>query len=443
MTERILIVDDSPTQLAALRLVLEDGGFTVEDALSGESAIQKLKQDSFDLVISDVVMPGISGYDLGRWLKRESERTAVPPLVLLTGLSDPRDIVRGLECGAANYVTKPYDPETLVKRIRTTLHNLELARQADERNGGVPIHFLGETYRVTSSREQILGLLLSSFEELVRTNEALEESKRKLAYAHRRELEREREGRARAEEDARQMESLARDAEAATRARDELLAAVSHDLRNPLGAIYMTASLLLETSLDEETKTKQIATIRRTANRMTRLIEDLLDASKMEVGRFVVDPQPDPVEDLLEDAREDFEPIASGAGVALEVVPPDANLLVLADHYAVLRVLSNLVGNALKFTPEGGTVRLETSEDGERVRFAVSDTGPGVEEEAIPLIFERFWQSGPRKGEGSGLGLAIAKGIVEAHQGRIWVESEPGEGSTFYFTLPRASSSAG
>jgi two-component system, sensor histidine kinase and response regulator len=433
---KVQIVDDSPTQLEALRALLVQAEYVVETARNGEEALARIREVPPDLVLTDVVMPGMGGYELCARIKDECAGADAPAVVLLTSLQDPRDIVRGLQCRADNYITKPYEPQHLLARIRTVLENRQLRRGRAE-GEDVRVHFLGEEFTIASAPEQILQLLLASFEELTRTNRQLQENRRELAEAHRRELVREQTARAEAEETARRMEQLVHQAEAATRHRDEVLAAVSHDLKNPLGTIYTSAALLLELPLDEDQRTRQIQIIRRTAERMNRLIQDLLDASRMEAGRFVVDMTPERAASLVAEALEMLEPIASARSVRIDADDLADDALVLADRGGVLRVLSNLVGNALRFTPEGGAVTIASARDGDAIRFSVIDQGPGIPAEHLPRIFDRFWQA-QRRGEGAGLGLAIAKGIVEAHGGRIWAETEEGGGARFHFTLPLA-----
>ncbi|HEV2146907.1 MAG TPA: ATP-binding protein, partial [Longimicrobiaceae bacterium] len=235
---------------------------------------------------------------------------------------------------------------------------------------------------------------------------------------------------------------LYRAAETAARLRDEVLAIVSHDLRNPLNVISFSSDVLLRAWAADggrAAERRQVEGIALSAERMRRLILDLLDVARVEAGSLPVEPAPEPAADLLLEALELHAPLAEEKSLVMRVrIPPDAPP-VLADHERVLQVLSNLLGNAIRHTPEGGAVVL-SAEAGERqVRFALSDTGPGIADEHLPHVFDRFWRAPrARRGGGAGLGLAIARGIVEAHGGSIWAESRPGEGSTFYFTLPRA-----
>lgn len=396
--ERILVVDDSPTQLEATRSLLMQNGYDVTTARSGEEGLELARNGQYDLVLSDVVMPGMSGYEMCASIK--AEISDPPALVLLTTLADPRDIVRGVECGADNYITKPYEGEHLLARMAQVIENQQLRR--DRQPGdAAQLSFLGETYTITSDPAQVLGLLLSSFEELIRTNEELQKSKQR--------------------------------AEAATRARDEVLATVSHDLKNPVGTIYTSATLLLDIPLPPDAQQRQIDIIRRTAQRMDRLIMDLLDVSSMEAGRFSVEPHQESLSSLVNEARELFTTVAGAQEVDLRTDIPDEDVMVQADRGRVLQVLSNLIGNAVKFTPPGGSVTVIARREDGHARVTVKDTGSGIAEENLSRIFDRFWHSG--KAGGSGLGLAIAQGIVHAHNGRIWVESGP-DGTSFHFTLP-------
>jgi signal transduction histidine kinase len=223
----------------------------------------------------------------------------------------------------------------------------------------------------------------------------------------------------------------------AVRAREEVLAIVSHDLRNPLNAITLGSSLLeLSSDLSPDGR-EQIEIIKVSANRMAHLIADLLDVTRLEGGkRLPIEPEPIEVEPLFGEAYELFRSQANAAAVeiAYEIdtdVPP-----IHADRHRIMQVLSNLIGNSLKFTPASGHITIAAARRGSEVLFSVADTGPGIPRENLGDIFNPYWQAKRAERMGAGLGLPIAKGIVEAHGGSIWVESEQGRGTTFYFTLP-------
>jgi len=227
------------------------------------------------------------------------------------------------------------------------------------------------------------------------------------------------------------------------RAREEVLAIVSHDLRNPLNAVTLAASLLQTSQALSSEDREQLDSIDFSAKRMRRLIEDLLDVTRLEGGkRLPIEPQAVEVEPLLEETYELFKAQAATSSITLQYQAGGKLPPVWADHHRVLQVLSNLIGNAMKFTPEGGVVSLRADAQGDQVVFTVADTGPGIPKKNLKDIFNPYWQAKRAERLGAGLGLPIAKGIVEAHGGRIWVESDEGRGTRFYFTLPVARKAA-
>jgi PAS domain S-box-containing protein len=226
-------------------------------------------------------------------------------------------------------------------------------------------------------------------------------------------------------------------AQHALRAREEVLGVVSHDLRGPLSTLVTTAVLLSETGRERREETRKwLDVIRRAADQMNQLIGDLLDVSQIEAGRFAVELAPRSLQALLGQTCEQWGAQAGAGGLRLECdvegdLPP-----VECDVRQLSRVLANLLGNALKFTPQGGVVRLYAAAEGPEVRISVTDTGPGLAPDQVERVFDRFWKAHEVDRRGAGLGLAIARGIVEAHHGRIGVDSVEGQGSTFWFTLP-------
>jgi signal transduction histidine kinase len=233
-----------------------------------------------------------------------------------------------------------------------------------------------------------------------------------------------------------QMDRLYEEAERVIDAREEILRIVAHDLRNPLNTISMATATLLDMQGADTTRTSPLKIIRRSGERMNHLIQDLLSVTTIEAGRLSIAPRRLHVNDLLHEAQEALEPIAREKGLTLTVDVAADLPAVRADSGRVLQVFSNLVGNAVKFTPAGGTITLSATRADGKVQISVSDTGPGIPAAQIPRLFGKFWQAKRGDGRGVGLGLAIAKGIVEAHGGTITVESEMGRGSVFTFALP-------
>lgn len=232
--------------------------------------------------------------------------------------------------------------------------------------------------------------------------------------------------------------TLYEEARRATAARQELLAIVSHDLRNPLSAVTMATQILLEEPISGDEQRVAISRIGRAAERASHLVEDLLDLGSIESGTFTVERKAQPLAPILHEAVEAAAPTAEKRGLRLELEVAGGPLEVCCDRERVLQVLGNLIGNAMKFTPRGGRIGVRTEARGDEALIAVSDTGRGIPAEALSRIFERYWQVGRASRAGAGLGLAIAEGLVRAQGGRIWAASEEGAGSTFSFTLPLA-----
>jgi PAS domain S-box-containing protein len=553
MSCRTLVVEDSATQAEAVRSLLEAEGHEVILARSAEAALALLEQRAVDVVLSDVVMPGLSGYELCRILKQDARWRDVP-VVLLTSLTDPMDIVRGLECGADNYITKPFDPEHLLARLRHVLDNRRLRRSV-KTSMGVTVHFLGRDLTITSEKEQILDLFISSVEDVVRANEALQRSQRELADAH---AQLEAFARAKAHEaristeryrallqnagdaifvldvqgriveanrraagllehdpaelwgrpleewlaeDAReafrarferlgdagqvhlgehrvvQGESerwceliasltplddqdlvllIARDiterrraerallereaAEHASQAKSEFLSRMSHELRTPLNAILGFAQLLEMDAVDDD-QSESAQQILRAGGHLLDLINEVLDLSRIEAGKLSLSLEPVSVRDVLRDAVGLIRPLASQRGITVHTDGCDeTELYVRADLQRLKQVVLNFLSNAIKYNREGGAIFLClcVTED-ERVRIGVRDTGPGIPEEKRERLFVPFDRLDAHESEieGTGLGLVLSRGIAEAMGGRIGLESEVGEGSTFWIELPR------
>jgi signal transduction histidine kinase len=234
----------------------------------------------------------------------------------------------------------------------------------------------------------------------------------------------------------RHAEALYEEAMSAVQRRDEVLSIVSHDLRNPLSVIHVNAQVLSMEAKEHEYTLKDLAesTLRATTS-MGRLLDDLVDEARLGGAGLRLDRQRHQVGDLLEDASE-LRPLALQRGVRLELHAPRADDTVDCDRARMGRVLANLITNAIKFSSRGGTITVGAESAIGEIRFFVRDAGPGIKAEALPHLFERFWQAPGGNRPGAGLGLFIAKGIVDAHKGRISVESQEGAGSTFTVSLP-------
>ena len=234
------------------------------------------------------------------------------------------------------------------------------------------------------------------------------------------------------------------EARQAIRARDDMLSVVSHDLRNPIGAMAMAASVVLDSAAAEVrdgSSGRMLRTILRASQHATMLIDDLLDLARIDNGQLAVEPQPVSLGLLITEAVELHAPLARERGIHLTCSAPASLPCVMVDRRRFQQLLGNLLANAVRFTPPDGRIEVEASPGANEVIVSVCDTGSGIPAKQLPHVFNRFWQAAQGNSQGLGLGLSIVRAIVEAHGGRAWAESEPGQGTRILFTLARADAS--
>jgi PAS domain S-box-containing protein len=319
-----------------------------------------------------------------------------------------------LEVGRS-FLIERMSPEVLASFGQSAEH-LEILRAIDPRSVmGVPLHvrdeLLGVLVLMSSTTSHLYGL------RDLRTAEALA-GRAALAI-----------------ENGRLYQAAVR----ATQLRDEVLGVVAHDLRNPMAAIMMNAASLRRRGEEPERRGQRAReNIERAGDRMNHLISDLLDVSAIEAGQLGIERRRVSARQLLEGSAEAQRPLASSRGVELQLEIAGELPDVWGDEHRLLQVLENLVGNAIKFTPAGGRIIAGAAPSQGEILFWVADTGCGIPPEGVPHVFDRFWQAHRGARRGTGLGLPISRGIVEAHGGRIWVETTPGRGSIFFFTIPEA-----
>ena len=228
-------------------------------------------------------------------------------------------------------------------------------------------------------------------------------------------------------------------ADQALTSREDFMAMVSHDLRSLLGGIALSAELLKEVEKSDQPfvqVTRYAERIQRFSARMTRLVGDLMDVASIEAGKLALQRSPYDVSLLLRDSHDAFRPAAAAGGIELTCTSEEDPGVADLDHERILQVLTNLVGNALKFTPRGGRITIEVARREDAISFSVADTGSGIPPELLEKVFDRYFQSDDGDRRGLGLGLFISRSIIEAHGGKIWATSAPGEGCTIFFTVP-------
>jgi len=422
MERRILVVEDSPTQAEQLRLLLENEGYRVDVAGNGRKGLEQVQLEQPDLIICDVVMPEMDGYAFCQAVK-SNPRTKRIPFVLLTQRNTPDDIVWGLQQGADNFITKPFDDDCLLERVRRIFENLAF-REKGHLEVEVTLRIGNRDIVISADKQQIVELLFATFEDLKRMNDQLIESQQKV------------------KEYAKTLEAANLELERASRFKSEFLANMSHELRTPLNSIIGFSELLEDQGFGPltEKQNRYVHNVWTSGKHLLDLINDILDLSKVEAGKIELHMETFSLREALGAALTMVRPQAAKKRMSLrsELVPETT---VTADPLRLKQIMYNLLSNAIKFTPEGGQVGVtaRTVEDAV-VEIAVTDTGIGIRAEDLPKLFREFSQIGgeyARAQHGTGLGLALSKRLVELHGGKIWAESEgENKGSTFTFTLP-------
>jgi DNA-binding response OmpR family regulator len=464
----VLIVEDSATQAERLRHTLEQSGYRVSIAPNGRLALESALRSKPRLILSDVVMPEMNGYELCRRVKSEQSLREIP-LILVTTLSDPHDVIRGLECGADNFILKPYEPEHLLRRVEFVLVNSQM-RQNGQTGMGLGIVFGGQKHFITADRLQILNLLLSTYEAAIyrnnelsttrdtlrKTNQELEQLTRELedrVLARTRELEHSNEALRRAQQALVQQERL--------RALGQMASGIAHDINNAISPIALYTDSLLESEKNLSARARDYLVV------IQRAIDDVAQT----VGRMREFYRPREREAQLTDlelnalvqqvidlTRARWSDLPQRRGVMIElktVLATDLPTIRGADS-ELRDALTNLIFNAVDAMPQGGIIEVRTStasaprpnvepgqsngEPGQYVRLEVSDTGIGMDEETRRRCLEPFFTT---KGErGTGLGLAMVYGMAQRHGAELEIDSRPGAGTTMRLLFPVSAAAA-
>jgi two-component system sensor histidine kinase/response regulator len=396
----IVVIEDSKTQAEKLRAELASAGHDVAVAHDGESGLALCR--SFpappDAIISDILMPGIDGYEVCRRAKSDPVLGQVPVLVL-TALADPAAVLRAVAAGADNYCTKPYDPAVLLERLASAL-----ARR-NRRDTDTAVELGGDWFELGASRSRLADVLVASLHDASERYVELERSRERLAINNSQ--------------------------------REEMVRVMAHEMRSPLQSMLLISELCVQKPHDLQLLRSMPGRVTRMVQRLLRLIEDLSDVSSIDLGTLRIAPTRLDLVALVRDTAERLQ--ATITSHRIEISAP-AELGLDADVHRIEQVVTNLLTNAVKYSPGADRVTLQVSRQDARARVEVRDYGIGIAKDDVPRLFDRYFRTdkGKDRADGLGLGLYICRALIEAHGGAIGVESRPGQGSTFWFTLPRA-----
>ena len=500
----ILLVDDQPNNLLALESILSDMGQNLVQVDSGKRALKSLLDHDFAVILLDVQMPDLDGFETAS-LIRERDRSRDTPIIFLTALSrSETNVFRGYELGAVDYIFKPFNPDILRSKVNVFVQLFRqretLRRQAQElarvikqnelilnaaAEGVFGIDVTGKPTFVNPAAARMIGRTVDEVEgqdihALVHptfpgVQTCVPSECRLYAVLHGEFLSDEVEetffrsngtsfpvefcaspmyaddskpvgsvitfrdvSEKRAAALAAESERRYREAEAQNRAKDNFLATLSHELRTPMTSILGWVQFLRIGGYSQEELDEALQTIESSARLQARLIDDMLDVSRIILGKFQVDLRPTRLADIVEAALTTARPAAADREVRLTSAISDTQDYVQADVTRLQQVIGNILSNAIKFTPAGREVDLRLDRSEHKMRISVTDQGEGIEPSFLPHVFERLRQGeGATSRSGLGLGLAIARHIVELHHGEIVAESEGiGKGARFVVTLP-------
>ncbi|MFW2569703.1 response regulator [Legionella sp. 29fVS95] len=411
----ILIVEDSPTQCATLSYLLEKNGYQHVVKTNGREALQAVEQQKPNLIISDVLMPEMDGFELCRAIKDDKNLKDIP-IILMTSLEGIEEIGKGLEAGADNFIYKPYKPEFLLHRIQLILKRKKRIREKNKKSG-YRINLDDKDYFIPSRPEQILHLLASSFEDVVSMNKEL----------MRREIE---------------LQVAKEAADLANIKKSKFLATMSHEIRTPMMGIIGLLELLGLSRLDSDQQST-LATIYESGKSLMRIIDDILDFSKIEAGKMKISPKADSIAAIIKKLYQLYSGAVSRKGIVLEAYcDPSISPALAFDSARLQQIIGNFITNSIKFTSEGKIIirvdLLERLNKSERLRFLVEDTGIGIPPESLQQLLNPFAEIEKQHAHeicGAILEFAINKRLAELMNGSIDISSELNHGTMMVLTV--------
>lgn len=426
MKKKILIVEDSPTQAMQLEMILNEHDYETEHRINGLEALEFINEGyEPDIVISDIVMPVMDGYELCTKLK-EDESTAEIPVVLLTQLSDPNDVIKGLQANADNFISKPYTEEFLIERISDMLMNKMMRKRSPNLDISMEIFFAGQKHQLNSNRMQILDLLLSTYYNAINKNKELQEKNEELNRVHK------------------ELSMTNMQLKDSIEEKNHFLGIAAHDLRSPLCTVSSYLELissLLPMGFFEKQEAI-FSMVDQQLKYMLTLITDVLDYAKIESGTLDLSCEEMDIKPFMDKVISLNNMLGKDKNIKIESRYSDASIVVNADKNKLKQVMDNLISNSIKYSERNTAVGVYMYDRGDFVEVEVCDQGIGIPQEKLSQIFKPFSTVSGQGTEGeksTGLGLVSVKKIVEAHGGEISAESEVGVGSKFIFTIAKAS----
>jgi signal transduction histidine kinase/response regulator of citrate/malate metabolism len=443
-TKRILIVEDCITQRKIIHGMLSKGPFVIDVAKNGEEAVYLITKQKPDLVISDIDMPKMNGYELCRHIKNTPSLADIP-VILMTSLSSTQSLLTGLSASADYFCIKPYQEKYILSAVDLILSGQNQINSKVEKKC-FDFNYRDEEYKIVMDFKKILNLLLFTYESANEKNIGLINAQVKLNKLNQElnvqvaQYKDEIENRKKTEKE---LARAKEESEKANEAKSEFLSQMSHELRTPMNAILGFSRLMLTDPEDIPTapQSESITEIIRAGDHLLQLINDILDLSGIESGKISLSLEDIPLFQLVEETLQLIFPLADQRSIqVINNLIDHEELFVRADYVRLKEVLLNLLSNAVKYNCERGTITLnyEMVEEG-KIKIKVSDTGPGIPKSKLNSLFEPFDRLGAEQTEveGTGIGLTITERLVNLMEGDIFVESTLGKGSCFTIELLR------